>query len=386
MSFGTPYRMGAHSTPAVGLLKRATSRAAKERAVQQEQQEQQERMYPPLPIPPPSSTSTGTTKAAADEEGVMTKASKFISRLSGSFGGLLASPKPSHTEVSAIRTAGDKGKRKATDVELEPSPRIARRRVDDSIEADLTASTDTSRGETTVDSLLSLNDGRVRSTINASMYTNATTVFPDEASTRKPTATRTQPRIAAASASTSRGAGVRATGSGGRVGFTSSRQLAGGSSGVSHTPLSLLSPATHRVAARKVDELRQSRAERNWTSPRRQRLALQHSSTNPHTTGSTSTVSGSRRPTTSSAAAKGRSRAVAPSVGANTSSGNDSSGRDGSIRNSSDEESSVSLADIVTSAAARSAVLQKRGGSGVRDAAAAAAAAATVGIQGRRRQ
>ncbi len=166
-----------------------------------------------------------------------------------------------------------------------------------------------------VESLLSTADVGVRSTINASMFTDATSIRPDTsssslkvartrpatttapqmASERRTTTTTTVPRTEGASARrtttstippavraarrstgtlathpTPQRSGERAPG-GRRNNLSSSLQLAGGSSGVSHTPLSLLSPATHRVAAAKVVELRQSRADRNWTSPRRQR-------------------------------------------------------------------------------------------------------------------
>ncbi|CBQ69359.1 conserved hypothetical protein [Sporisorium reilianum SRZ2] len=322
VSFGTPYRMGAHSTPAVGLLKKATSRAAKERA---QQEQRTERMYPPLP-------DTSSTTQAADEEGVMTKASRFISRLSGSFGGLLASPRPSSVQ------GGDKGKRKATDAELEPSPRIARRRVDNSIAADRTAST--ASGADSTDSLLSAAGAR---SANASMLTNATSIRPDASSARK----TTQPRLPAVSSSVT--TARSGTGAGGRVGLTSSLQLAGGSSGVSHTPLSLLSPATHRVAARKVDELRHSRALRNWTSPRRQRLLLRSTTTTTAT--NTSTSSGRR------------GKGAAPRV-STSSSGRDGSGRDGSMRDVSSESGSASLAEIITSDAARAAVKERGGRAG----------------------
>ncbi|KAJ9474358.1 hypothetical protein PHBOTO_004410 [Pseudozyma hubeiensis] len=301
VSFGTPYRIGAHSTPAVGLLRKATATAA----------EKQGRLYPALPV---ASTSTDTT---AGVEGVMGRASKLISRISGGFGGLLASPR------------GAEGKRKASEAQLDAScaSETRRRRVDDSSEEE---------EEDSVHSALFQSRRAGGSTINASMFTEATSVAdtshrPTSKSTAvrpTPTQARTQPSSSSSiltrpPSSTTRSAAPAPSRS---TTFTSSRQLAGGSSGVSHTPLSLLSPATHRVAARKVDELRQSRAQRNWTSPRRQ-LAMAR----------TRGTVGVRREV----------REVE---------GDSGSGRDGSGGSSSSSDGSLSLAEVVMSNAAKDAV------------------------------
>lgn len=356
VSFGTPYRMGAHSTPAVGLLKKATSRAA--RAAQEQQRGQQ--MYPPLPASSSSSTTDSITRTTeAGEEGVITKATKLISRLSGSFTGLIASPRPSPSSTTqTTRKGADKGKRKATEAELEPSTRIAAaRRVDDI--ADHSAST-ASSSDSTVDSLLSVAGQGVTSTINASLFTNTTSILPDSsnpktnaAPTRPPTSTTTQTRPP--TISTRSGAAPQEMRSGGKVNLTSSLQLAGGSSGVSHTPLSLLSPATHRAAARKVDELRQSRALRNWTSPRRQRLGL-------HRCADESVAKGGGVVERVGGAAGGRNRGAERVSVASSGSGSGGSVRRVSAGSSEGERSggSVSLADVVTSDAARVAVGQKR--------------------------
>ncbi|ETS65327.1 hypothetical protein PaG_00056 [Moesziomyces aphidis] len=251
VSFGTPYRMGAHSTPAVGLLKKATRRAARD-AMQRS-----EPVYPALPDHEAGNADATEAEAEA-EEGVMTRASRLISRLSGGFGGLLSSPRP-----EAPRP--DKGKRKATEAEL--SPARVRRRVEADVSED---SASASSGDSYVESFLSTVPAVHRgltTTINASMLTNATSVRPD-ASVRS----RKRTTLGVGSQSLLAPASVIASARAGGTGWGSSRQLSGGSSGVSHTPLSLLSPATHRAAAKKVDELRQSRAQRNWTSPRRARL------------------------------------------------------------------------------------------------------------------
>ena len=205
----------------------------------------------------------------------MTKASRLISRLSGSFGGLLSSPRP--TAASEHHRA--KGKRKATEAELEAPPEPKRRtEVDGS--ANASTSSVSSASDSSVDSLLNNTNayasrpGEITTTINASLLTNATSMLdptwngpPGRAKPTTGSSVRSRSHLAIPQsrsvASESRGG----------TGSTSSLQLVGGSSGVSHTPLSLLSPGTHRMAARKVDELRQSRAQRNWVSPRRQRAS-----------------------------------------------------------------------------------------------------------------
>lgn len=261
VSFGTPYRMGAHSTPAVGLLKKATRRAAEENRTAEREQS----IYPRLPRSPAS------TNAGVMEEGVITKASRLISRLSGSFGGLLASPRPE----SASQV--DKGKRKATQAELESCPHttLTRRRMDNSVDAERTAWSESREVDSSIDSLNTTRARGMRSTINASMFTNATSLLSDtmdrSAAAAKPSDRLHPPRRTHTALET--GSVNHASRRNTTHALTSSLQLAGGSSGVSHTPLSLLSPATHRAAARKVHELRQSRIQRNWTSPRRQ-LAL----------------------------------------------------------------------------------------------------------------
>ncbi|GAC95938.1 hypothetical protein PHSY_003516 [Pseudozyma hubeiensis SY62] len=319
VSFGTPYRMGAHSTPAVGLLRKATATAA----------EKQGRLYPTLP----TSTLTDTT-AETEAEGVMGRASKLISRISGSFGGLLASPRVSE------------GKRKASEAQLDASSacETRRRRVDDSEEEEEESSE-------THSALFA--SGRGASTINASMFTEATSVADtshrptSKSSAVRPTPIhpRSQPSSSSSSSTLTRPLPSTNTSSTTRPmasappsrshTFTSSRQLAGGSSGVSHTPLSLLSPATHRVAARKVDELRQSRAQRNWTSPRRQ-LTMARTR---NTVGGVRDTREVRHPR-----------------------GGDSSGGDGSGASSSSlsSDGSLSLAEIVMSSAARDAVRGNR--------------------------
>ncbi len=91
VSFGTPYRMGAHSTPAVGLLKKATSRAAAQAS-----------LYPRLPVSPPSTTG---------EEGVIGR------RRDSSRDSVAVQWTPIQPSVQT-----DKGKRKATEAELDVSP------------------------------------------------------------------------------------------------------------------------------------------------------------------------------------------------------------------------------------------------------------------------
>ncbi|SPO24033.1 uncharacterized protein UTRI_03423_B [Ustilago trichophora] len=337
VSFGTPYRTGAHSTPAVGLLKKATSRAARERAMEQEKEK--EGLYPSLP----SSSRAAETNQG---EGVMTKASRLISRLSGSFGGLLASPR-------AVEGQG-KGKRKATEAELssEAGGGAVRRRVEEpECDEEEDGSADSSMEEVE-DSLLGNNTVAGGSTISASLLTNATSIHPNTTSsshrslsTSKSTttasrSTATRFALTATGTQPTPSASISASASviprppaAARIGFTSSLQLAGGSSGVSHTPLSLLSPGTHRTAARKVDELRQSRAERNWTSPRRQRLLASV-------------------PTTS--------RRIADQSDLSLSSASVSAGaggRDGSIR--ANRSGSASLAELVTSSAAAEALARR---------------------------
>lgn len=316
VSFGTPYRMGAHSTPAGGLLRKATAQAARV-------QQREERVYPPLPTP----------ATERQEEGVVAKASKLISRLSGGFSGLLSSPRG---------VAEEKGKRKATEAEIEPPS--TRRRVEEEEEGDSSA-------DSMVESMLSSRGGLT--TINGSLFTNATSISSSRTApaakaasllaptTRAPvpsaTISRSFSRTAPARAATvlAPSAASRLPVPCSRTGLTSSLQLAGGSSGVSHTPLSLLSPGTHRQAARKVDELRQSRVARRWVSPQRQKARA------------TKAAVGSVR-------AEGRPEARRVSDTGN-SSGGSGSGRDGS-----EGSRSPSLADIITSKGAGEAVSKRR--------------------------